>query len=166
MALLLWLLPPGLAAAFFAVQMATFGVYMGAPFAPNHKGMPIPAVDLHGDLSQGARARNLAAFTSGAAMVLVATDIAARGIHVDDVDLVVHVDPPTEHEAYLHRYGRTARAGSSGRVVTVALPAERADVRNLTRAAGISASPQRVDVAHATVTALAGATRPARSGKG
>ena len=126
----------------------------------------IPAVDLHGNLSQGARARNLAAFTSGAATVLVATDIAARGIHVDDVDLVVHVDPPTEHKAYLHRSGRTARAGSSGRVVTVALPAERADVRNLTRAAGISASPQRVDAADATVSALAGAARPARSGKG
>jgi superfamily II DNA/RNA helicase len=72
----------------------------------------VPAVDLHGNLGQGARERNLAAFTSGEVKVLVATDIAARGIHVDDVELVVHVDPPAEHKAYLHRSGRTARAGS------------------------------------------------------
>ena len=76
----------------------------------------IPAVDLHGNLSQNARERNLAAFSSGSAKVLVATDIAARGIHVDDVELVVHLDPPTEHKAYLHRSGRTARAGAGGTV--------------------------------------------------
>jgi len=70
----------------------------------------IPSVDLHGNLSQPARDRNLAAFTTGTARVLVATDIAARGVHVDDVELVVHVDPPMEHKAYLHRSGRTARA--------------------------------------------------------
>ena len=75
-----------------------------------------PAVDLHGNLSQNARERNLAAFSSGSAKVLVATDIAARGIHVDDVELVVHLDPPTEHKAYLHRSGRTARAGAGGTV--------------------------------------------------
>jgi superfamily II DNA/RNA helicase len=120
----------------------------------------IPAVDLHGNLSQGARERNLAAFSSGAVTVLVATDIAARGIHVDDVELVVHVDPPTEHKAYLHRSGRTARAGSSGRVVTVMLPTERADVRQLTRAAGITASPEAVHAGHDTVSTLAGG--PAR----
>jgi superfamily II DNA/RNA helicase len=121
----------------------------------------IPAVDLHGNLSQGARERNLAAFASGAVNVLVATDIAARGIHVDHVDLVVHVDPPTEHKAYLHRSGRTARAGSSGRVVTVTLPTERADVRQLTRAAGITTAPQAVHAAHDTVTSLARGPRPA-----
>ena len=67
--------------------------------------------------------------------MLVATDIAARGIHVDDIELVVHVDPPAEHKAYLHRSGRTARAGSGGDVVTIVLPEQRGDVRALTRAA-------------------------------
>jgi superfamily II DNA/RNA helicase len=98
----------------------------------------IPAVDLHGNLSQNARERNLEAFSSGAVKVLVATDIAARGIHVDDVGLVVHVDPPAEHKAYLHRSGRTARAGAEGVVVTVMTPDQTADVRTLTRQAGIS----------------------------
>ena len=78
-----------------------------------------PAVELHGNLSQGARTKNLAAFANGKAPTLVATDIAARGIHVDDVALVVHADPPVEHKAYLHRSGRTARAGNSGTVVTL-----------------------------------------------
>jgi prevent-host-death family protein len=73
----------------------------------------VPTVELHGNLSQNARTRNLDAFHSGAATTLVATDIAARGIHVDDVALVVHADPPVEHKAYLHRSGRTARAGAS-----------------------------------------------------
>ncbi|WP_432564682.1 DEAD/DEAH box helicase [Kineococcus sp. SYSU DK003] len=98
----------------------------------------IPAVDLHGNLSQNARERNLAAFSDGSVRVLCATDIAARGIHVDEVGLVVHVDPPTEHKAYLHRSGRTARAGSDGLVVTVATPDQRGDVRTLARQAGIS----------------------------
>ena len=74
----------------------------------------VPAVELHGNLSQNARTRNLTAFGSGTATTLVATDIAARGIHVDDVSLVVHADPPVEHKAYLHRSGRTARAGARG----------------------------------------------------
>ena len=73
-----------------------------------------PAVELHGNLSQNARTRNLDAFPAGTATTLVATDIAARGIHVDDVALVVHADPPVEHKAYLHRSGRTARAGADG----------------------------------------------------
>jgi len=98
----------------------------------------IPAVDLHGNLSQNARERNLEAFSSGSVRVLVATDIAARGIHVDDVGLVVHVDPPAEHKAYLHRSGRTARAGAEGVVVTVMTPDQAADVRTLTRQAGIT----------------------------
>ena len=86
-------------------------------------------MDLHGNLSQPARDRNLAAFTAGTARVLVATDIAARGVHVDDVELVVHCDPPAEHKAYLHRSGRTARAGNAGDVVTVVLPEQRKDTR-------------------------------------
>ncbi len=97
----------------------------------------IPSVDLHGNLSQPARDRNLAAFSSGAARVLVATDVAARGVHVDDVELVIHVDPPTEHKAYLHRSGRTARAGAEGAVVTLVLPGQERDVADLLRKAAI-----------------------------
>ena len=97
----------------------------------------VPAVELHGNLGQGARTRNMEAFHSGAATTLVATDIAARGIHVDDVSLVVHADPPAEHKAYLHRSGRTARAGSAGTVVTLSTPEQDRDVRDLARAAGI-----------------------------
>jgi len=97
----------------------------------------VPAVELHGNLGQGARTRNMEAFHSGAASTLVATDIAARGIHVDDVALVVHADPPAEHKAYLHRSGRTARAGSAGTVVTLSTPDQDRDVRDLARAAGI-----------------------------
>ncbi|GAA5101433.1 DEAD/DEAH box helicase [Nocardia iowensis] len=120
----------------------------------------IPATDLHGNLSQVARDRNLAAFTNGSARVLVATDIAARGVHVDDVELVVHVDPPAEHKAYLHRSGRTARAGSSGDVVTVVLPEQRRDVATLLRRANINVSSQRVTADSAPVTALVGTIAP------
>lgn len=97
----------------------------------------VPAVELHGNLSQNARTRNLDAFHSGRVRTLVATDIAARGIHVDDVGLVVHADPPSEHKAYLHRSGRTARAGASGTVITLELPDQRGDVRTLLRQAKI-----------------------------
>ncbi|WP_449278083.1 DEAD/DEAH box helicase [Leucobacter sp. GX24907] len=79
----------------------------------------IAAVPLHGDLSQSKRERNLARFASGKAGVLVATDVAARGIHVDDVDLVLQADPPDDHKTYLHRAGRTGRAGKAGLVITV-----------------------------------------------
>lgn len=116
----------------------------------------VPAVDLHGNLSQGARERNLAAFTTGDVRVLVATDIAARGIHVDDIELVVHVDPPAEHKAYLHRSGRTARAGSGGTVVTVQLPEQAGDVRDLTRKAKISVTPQPAAPGSAVVRELVG----------
>lgn len=116
----------------------------------------IPAVDLQGNLGQGARERNLAAFTSGDVRVLVATDIAARGIHVDDVELVVHVDPPAEHKAYLHRSGRTARAGSGGVVVTLQLPEQAGDVRDLTRKAKITVTPERVAPGSAVVAKLVG----------
>ncbi|MFF5791873.1 DEAD/DEAH box helicase [Paeniglutamicibacter sp. NPDC012692] len=97
----------------------------------------IPSVDLHGNLSQNARDRNLAAFAAGDARVLVATDVAARGVHVDGVELVVHIDPPAEHKAYLHRSGRTARAGSDGTVVTIATPDQQGDVKSLLKAAGL-----------------------------
>ncbi len=97
----------------------------------------VPTVDLHGNLGQGARTRNLDAFHSGTATTLVATDIAARGIHVDDVALVVHADPPAEHKAYLHRSGRTARAGAAGTVITLMTDEQVRDVRALTRAAGV-----------------------------
>ncbi|PJI93859.1 DEAD/DEAH box helicase [Luteimicrobium subarcticum] len=116
----------------------------------------VPAVDLHGNLGQGARERNLEAFSSGAVKVLVATDIAARGIHVDEVELVVHVDPPAEHKAYLHRSGRTARAGSGGDVVTLVLPEQTGDVRTLLRQAKITAQPRKVVVGDAGVEALVG----------
>ncbi|MER7443924.1 DEAD/DEAH box helicase [Micromonospora avicenniae] len=98
----------------------------------------VPAVELHGNLAQNARTRNLAAFSAGDARALVATDIAARGIHIDDVTLVIHADPPAEHKAYLHRSGRTARAGASGTVVTLMTDDQVTDVRNLTRQAGIN----------------------------
>jgi superfamily II DNA/RNA helicase len=106
----------------------------------------VPAVELHGNLAQNARTRNLAAFSTGTATTLVATDIAARGIHVDDVSLVVHADPPMEHKAYLHRSGRTARAGNAGTVVTLMLDAQVSDVRDLTRKAGIKPTITRVKV--------------------
>ena len=120
----------------------------------------IPSVDLHGNLSQPARDRNLAAFTAGSARVLVATDIAARGVHVDDVELVVHIDPPAEHKAYLHRSGRTARAGRTGDVVTVVLPEQRRDTQALLRKAGITATPQQVSADSDSVQALVGEVAP------
>jgi superfamily II DNA/RNA helicase len=121
----------------------------------------IPAVELHGNLSQNARERGLEAFSSGDVRVMVATDIAARGIHVDDVDLVVHVDPPAEHKAYLHRSGRTARAGHGGDVVTLVLPEQRGDFRSLARAAKIRATPVNVSVDDPRVADLVGETAAA-----
>ena len=115
----------------------------------------VPAVELHGNLSQNARTRNLASFSSGTATTLVATDIAARGIHVDDVALVIHADPPTEHKAYLHRSGRTARAGAAGTVVTMMLDHQRSDVRDLTRKAGIKPVVTRVAHDHPLLTTIA-----------
>jgi len=104
----------------------------------------VAAVELHGNLAQAARTRNLAAFAGGTASTLVATDIAARGIHVDDVALVIHADPPVEHKAYLHRSGRTARAGATGIVVTLMTDGQTAEVRALTRKAGIAAATTRL----------------------
>jgi superfamily II DNA/RNA helicase len=132
----------------------------------------IPAVDLQGNLSQNARDRNLAALSDGSVKVLVATDVAARGVHVDGIDLVVHMDPPADHKAYLHRSGRTARAGASGDVVTLMTPEQRREVKDLLRRAGIKAQPQQVDASSAAVTELVGeiaehvAPRPGGPGSG
>ena len=115
----------------------------------------VPAVDLHGMLSQSARARNLDKFSAGHATTLVATDVAARGIHVDDVGLVIHADPPAEHKAYLHRSGRTARAGAKGRVVTLATGAQVRAVRQLTTKAKISPTETTVEPGHMMLTTLA-----------
>jgi len=104
----------------------------------------VAAIELHGNMSQNARTRSLAAFTDGSAHTLVATDIAARGIHVDDVAMVVHADPPTEHKAYLHRSGRTARAGAAGTVITLMTDEQVTDVRDLTRRAGITPTTIRL----------------------
>ena len=98
----------------------------------------IPAAELHGNLRQGARARNLAAFSNGIARVMVATDIAARGIHVDGIDLVIHADPPAEHKAYVHRSGRTARGGADGVVVTLQMRSQAREVTAMMRKAGIT----------------------------
>jgi superfamily II DNA/RNA helicase len=115
----------------------------------------IPAVDLHGSLAQSARTRNLAAFAAGQATTLVATDIAARGIHVDEVSLVVHADPPVEHKAYLHRSGRTARAGDAGTVVTLMTDAQVEEVRDLIRKARITATTARVATGNPLIETLA-----------
>jgi superfamily II DNA/RNA helicase len=96
---------------------------------------------LHGNLAQPARARALAAFAAGTVPVLVATDIAARGIHVDGIDLVMHFDPPAEPKAYLHRSGRTARAGAAGTVITLVLPEQTSEVARLHRRAQVTTSP-------------------------
>jgi superfamily II DNA/RNA helicase len=120
----------------------------------------VPAVDLHGNLSQNARERNLEAFSNGSTRVLCATDIAARGIHVDDVAIVVHVDPPAEHKAYLHRSGRTARAGAEGAVVTIATPDQAGEVRLLARQAGISPEVSAIKPGAREITALTGPSAP------
>ncbi len=125
----------------------------------------VPAVDLHGNLSQNARTRNMEMFHSGKATTLVATDIAARGIHVDDVALVIHADPPTEHKAYLHRSGRTARAGAEGTVITLMTDDQVRDVRDLTRLAGIKPTTTKVHgPGHAMLEQLAPGARSTPGG--
>jgi len=116
----------------------------------------IPAAELHGNLRQGARSRNLAAFGSGAVRVMVATDIAARGIHVDGIDLVIHADPPAEHKAYAHRSGRTARAGADGVVVTMQTAAQAREVSALMRKAGVTPQVAAADPDSAVVREIAG----------
>ena len=124
------------------------------------KARGVAATELHGNLSQNARTKSMDAFHSGQVSTLVATDIAARGIHVDDVELVVHADPPVEHKAYVHRSGRTARAGKQGTVVTLMTDDQVSDVRALTRAAGIRPTTTVVDsAAHPVLQELAGGER-------
>ncbi len=119
----------------------------------------VSAVELHGNLAQNARTRNLADFAAGRARTLVATDIAARGIHVDDVTLVIHADPPMEHKAYLHRSGRTARAGAGGTVVTLMTDDQVADVRALARRAGITSTTTRLRVGDPLLAEIAPGNR-------
>jgi superfamily II DNA/RNA helicase len=97
----------------------------------------VRAQAIHGDLRQNARERALSDFSTGKLPVLVATDVAARGIHVDDVDVVVHYDPPEDHKAYLHRSGRTARAGESGVVATLVLWDQELEVKRLLKRVGV-----------------------------
>jgi superfamily II DNA/RNA helicase len=125
----------------------------------------VPATELHGNLAQNVRERNLAAFSSGAVRVLVATDIAARGIHVDGIELVIHADAPSEHKAYLHRSGRTARAGASGVVVTLQTRAQAGDVRALMSKAGVVPLGADVTPGSPLLRAIAGGpARPAAAG--
>ena len=115
----------------------------------------IEAVDLHGNLSQRVRERNLRKFSSGKARVVVATDVAARGIHVDGVGLVVHYDTPTDPKAYLHRSGRTARAGKSGAVVTITTPRQLDEVVRLQKRAGVEPRHHDIRTAPEPMTAEA-----------
>ena len=120
----------------------------------------INAGALHGGKAQNARNRAIAEFKDGQTPVLVATDVAARGIHIDDVSLVVHVDPPADPKDYLHRAGRTARAGDSGTVVTMVTPPERRDVDRLTRLAGVRATSTEVYPGDAELARITGARSP------
>lgn len=104
----------------------------------------IPSAQLHGNLSQNQRDRNMAVFKNGAANVLVATDVAARGVDVPAVELVVQVDPPKEAKSFLHRSGRTARAGQSGDVVTLVTPDQKRSTRRMLRQAAIKAKPMEI----------------------
>ncbi|GAA1280407.1 hypothetical protein GCM10009609_50180 [Pseudonocardia aurantiaca] len=115
---------------------------------------------LHGGKAQNARNRAIADFKEGRTPVLVATDVAARGIHIDDVSLVVHVDPPADPKDYLHRAGRTARAGDSGTVVTLVTAAERRDVERLMRLAGVRATQTEVAPGDAALARITGARQP------
>ncbi|NLE82662.1 MAG: DEAD/DEAH box helicase [Rhodococcus sp.] len=115
---------------------------------------------LHGDKTQSRRNRALEAFTRNATGVLVATDVAARGIHVDDVSLVVHVDPPLETKDYVHRAGRTARAGQSGIVVTLVTEVERDQVDRMLDRAGIEIAAYDIAPGDATLRRITGARRP------
>ena len=120
----------------------------------------INAQGLHGDKGQGARTRAIEGFAGGSLPVLVATDIAARGIDISDVSLVVHIDPPAEHKAYLHRAGRTARAGTSGTVVTLVMDEQRKDVDQLLRKAGVDAKKVQVAAGAAELAKITGAREP------
>ncbi|MGW5399834.1 DEAD/DEAH box helicase [Streptomyces sp. NPDC003952] len=120
----------------------------------------VRAAALHGGKSQPQRTRTLAQFKTGHVTVLVATNVAARGIHVDNLDLVVNVDPPTDPKDYLHRGGRTARAGESGSVVTLVTPNQRRDMTRLMQAAGITPQTTQVRSGDEVLTRITGAQAP------
>ena len=120
----------------------------------------VSAGALHGGKSQNQRTRILEAFKSGTTRALIATDVAARGIHVDDVSLVVHVDSPENHKDYLHRAGRTARAGAEGVVVTLATAAQRRGIHSMTAKAGITLKESKVRPMDANLVSITGATEP------
>ncbi|MGW2354175.1 DEAD/DEAH box helicase [Actinacidiphila glaucinigra] len=120
----------------------------------------VRAAALHGGKSQPQRTRTLAQFKTGHVTVLVATNVAARGIHVDNLDLVVNVDPPTDHKDYLHRGGRTARAGESGSVVTLVTPHQRRDMTRLMAAAGIVPQTTQVRSGDEALNRITGAQTP------
>ncbi|WP_392750354.1 DEAD/DEAH box helicase [Streptomyces sp. LN590] len=120
----------------------------------------VRAAALHGGKSQPQRTRTLSQFKTGHVTVLVATNVAARGIHVDNLDLVVNVDPPTDHKDYLHRGGRTARAGESGSVVTLVTPNQRRDMTRLMAAAGIVPQTTQVRSGEEALSQITGAQPP------
>ncbi|MEU4652641.1 DEAD/DEAH box helicase [Streptomyces sp. NPDC023723] len=120
----------------------------------------VRAAALHGGKSQPQRTRTLTQFKSGHVSVLVATNVAARGIHVDSLDLVVNVDPPTDHKDYLHRGGRTARAGESGSVVTLVTPSQRRAMSRLMATAGIVPQTTQVRAGAEALHRITGAQAP------
>jgi superfamily II DNA/RNA helicase len=120
----------------------------------------VEAGAIHGNLTQNARKKALDNFSRGQARVLVATDVAARGIHVDDVDLVVHYDPPADHKDYLHRSGRTARAGASGTVLSLLLSDQVREHQRMRERAGIDANAQTVTPGHPAVREIAESGEP------
>ncbi|MFE7387806.1 DEAD/DEAH box helicase [Streptomyces sp. NPDC057582] len=120
----------------------------------------VRAAALHGGKSQPQRTRTLSRFKTGHVTVLVATNVAARGIHVDNLDLVVNVDPPSDHKDYLHRGGRTARAGESGSVVTLVLPGQRREMTRLMADAGIIPKIAQVRSGEAELSRITGAQAP------
>ncbi|MEU8955569.1 DEAD/DEAH box helicase [Streptomyces sp. NPDC048518] len=120
----------------------------------------VPAAALHSGKSQPQRTRTLAQFKNGQVTALVATNVAARGLHVDDLDLVVNVDPPTDPKDYLHRAGRTARAGESGRVVTLVLSGQRRETSLVLTEAGVEPTVTKVRSGEAALSRITGARRP------
>ncbi|MFJ6894029.1 DEAD/DEAH box helicase [Streptomyces hokutonensis] len=120
----------------------------------------VRAAALHSGKSQPQRTHTLAQFKNGEVTVLVATNVAARGIHIDALDLVVNVDPPADAKDYLHRGGRTARAGESGKVVTLVTPGQRRDVNRMMSEAGIRPTVTQVRSGEEKLTAITGAKRP------
>ena len=122
----------------------------------------VDAAAIHGDRNQNQRQRALDAFTAGHPRVLVATDVAARGIHVDDVDLVVQFDPPNDHKDYLHRSGRTARAGADGMVIALVERGQLRELQRLHDAAGVTAASDEVAAGHHVVRQIAASGTPVR----